>query len=261
MKIKIRSDDASMLQKHGWSQVGDWLAELRDDSRAEPPGDGHAGADRADDPWSEALVQADALAEARARAEARALVQADARAWAEARAEARARAQAEARARAQAEARAATTVRAVIGDQLRIPIMWCEMGSCISWHADPAALGEADTRARAFAVGWRIDALGRLACPRCQQTDPSFWASCPVVPRDRHTAIARTAWAAAVPGDRAMGSAAAGTSQDPGGAASGYPPARRAELEWHHDFPAAQAMPAGRQAEHPASASVPVASS
>ena len=81
--------------------------------------------------------------------------------------------------------------RAVIGDQLRMPIMWCEMGSCVSWHADPAALGEADTRARAIGAGWRIDALGRLACPRCQQTDPAFWASCPVVPSDRYTAIAR----------------------------------------------------------------------
>ena len=52
--------------------------------------------------------------------------------------------------------------------------MWCEMGSCISWYTDPAALGEADTRARAIGAGWRIDALGRLACPRCQQTDPLF---------------------------------------------------------------------------------------
>ena len=49
--------------------------------------------------------------------------------------------------------RAGAAVRAVIGDQLRMPIMWCEMGSCISWHADPAALGEADTRARAIAAG------------------------------------------------------------------------------------------------------------
>ena len=57
------------------------------------------------------------------------------------------------------------TVRAVIGDQLRMPVMWCEMGSCISWHADPAALGEADTRARAIDAGRRIDAFGRLACP------------------------------------------------------------------------------------------------
>ena len=51
------------------------------------------------------------------------------------------------------------------------------------------------------------------------------------------------------------------TSRDPGRAASGYPPASQAELEWHHDFPAAQTMPTGHQAEHPASASVPAASS
>ena len=88
------------------------------------------------------------------------------------------------------------TVRAVIGDQLRMPIMWCEMGSCISRHADPAALGEADTRARAIGAGWRIDALGRLACPRCQQTDPGFWAARPVVLWDRYTALARAARAA-----------------------------------------------------------------
>ena len=262
MKIKIRSDESSVLQKHGWSQVGDWLAELRDDNRAEPPGDGQVGADRADDPWSEALVQADALAEARSRAEARARAQADAHAWAEARAEARAHAQAEARAhaearaRAQAAARAETTERAVIGDQLRIPIMWCEMGSCISWHADPEALGEADNRARAIGLGWRIDALGRLACPRCQQTDPDFWASCPVVPQDEYTAMARTARDAAVPGDRVIGSAVAGTSRDPGRTPSGYSPVSRAELEWHHEFRAAQTMPTGQQAEHPASASV-----
>ena len=78
--------------------------------------------------------------------------------------------------------------------------MWCEMGSCISWHADPAALGEADTRARAIGAGWRIDALGRLACPRCQQTDPGFWATRPVVLWDRYTALARAARAAARPG-------------------------------------------------------------
>ena len=88
---------------------------------------------------------------------------------------------------------AGTAVRAVIGDQLRMPVMWCEMGSCISFHADPAALGEADTRARAIGAGWRIDAFGGLACPRCQQTDPGFRASGQVVPWDRRTAVARTA--------------------------------------------------------------------
>jgi len=118
-------------------------------------------------------------------------------------------------ARAQADARDEATVRAVIGDQLRMPIMWCEIGSCISWHADPAALGEADTRARAIEAGWRIDALGRLACPRCQQTDAGFWVSCPVVPWDRYTAIARAARAAAVPGDGTTGSTAWGAAAIP----------------------------------------------
>jgi hypothetical protein len=265
MKIKVRPDDASMVQKHGLAQMGHRLAELRADSRTGPPGTGHAEADSADDPWPAALAHADALAEARARTQARARAQADARARADALAQARARTEARARAGARAEAetaaRAGATERAVIGDQLRMPVMWCELGSCISWYADPAALGEADTRARAIGAGWRIDALGRLACPRCQQTDPRFWASRPVVPSDRYMAIARAARAGAVPGGRTAGGAAAGISRDPGRAASGYPPASRAELEWHHDFPAAEAMPAGRRAENPAGSFIPAARS
>ena len=71
--------------------------------------------------------------------------------------------------------------------------MWCEMGSCITWYTDPAALGEADTRGRAIAAGWRIDGLGRLACPTCQQTDPCFWTACPVMPWDRYVAMVRAA--------------------------------------------------------------------
>ena len=136
---------------------------------------------------------------------------------------------------------AGAAVRAVIGDQLRMPVMWCEMGPCVSCHADPAALGEADTRARAIAAGWRIDALGRLACPQCQQNDPRYRAARPVEPRDRHTAIARTARIPAAPR----------SGRDPGRAASGYPPPSRAELEWHHDSPADEAMPAGRYAGNP----------
>ena len=64
------------------------------------------------------------------------------------------------------------------------------MGSCIGRHADPAALGEADARARAISAGWRVDALGRLACPRCQQTSPGFRASRPVTLWDRDSAVA-----------------------------------------------------------------------
>jgi hypothetical protein len=72
------------------------------------------------------------------------------------------------------------------------------MGSCISRHEDPAALGEADIRARAVAEGWRVDALGRLACPKCQQSDAWFWTAHPVAPWDRETAVARTTLMAAV---------------------------------------------------------------
>ena len=167
MKIRIRPDDTSRLRENDWLQTDGWLAELRDDSRADPAGDGSARPTHGSSPWPEILAEADA----RARAEA----------------DARGRA-----ARAEA-AGAEMTVRAVIGDQLRMPIMWCEMGSCISWHADPTALGEADTRARAIGAGWRIDAFGRLACPRCQQTDPGFWATGPVVRWDRYAAVARAA--------------------------------------------------------------------
>ena len=123
------------------------------------------------------------------------------------------------------------TVRAVIGDQLRMPVMWCEMGSCISWHADPAALGEGDARARAIGLGWRIDAFGRLACPRCQQTDPGFWAKGPVVLWDRYTAVARAARAARR-GDGTAGVAAGGSSGDPGRTAGGYPRVGPPESGW-----------------------------
>jgi hypothetical protein len=110
-----------------------------------------------------------------------------------------------------------------------MPVMWCEMGSCISWYTHPAALGEEDTRARAIGAGWRIDALGRLACPQCQQTDPGFWAACPVVPWDRYLAIARTA---RIAGDSTPVSAW-GSSGDPGRPVS--PP----ELGWYRQDPAA----------------------
>ena len=109
---------------------------------------------------------------------------------------------------------AAPPMRPVIGDELRMPIMWCEMGSCISWHADPSALGEADNRARAIQAGWRIDALGRMTCPQCQQTTVAFRATRPVVLWDRATAIAMAARAAA-PRYRTMGSAGRASDRRP----------------------------------------------
>ena len=279
MKIKIRPEHASMLQ------MNDWLAELRDGEsaepaggdEAEPTGPGHAGPTgpgssgpgyavpasysyavpispghgepagyvravpaghgyavpaghgRAEPPAGSARPEAPAGPVAPADSAATAVLAVPTRPAAP----------------TAPAGRAGAAVRAVIGDQLRMPIMWCEMGSCISWHADPAALGEADTRARAIAAGWRIDALGRLACPRCQQNDPRYWVARPVVPWDRYTAIARTARIPAAPR----------SSRDPGRAASGYPPPSRAELDWHHDSPADEAMPAGRYAGNPAGTS------
>jgi hypothetical protein len=79
--------------------------------------------------------------------------------------------------------------RAPIGEELRIPRAWCEMDSCISHYAHPAALGEVDNRSRAITAGWRIDALGRLTCPQCQQ-GPWFWATQQLTPWDRSQAVA-----------------------------------------------------------------------
>lgn len=169
MKIKIRRDDASTLR------MNDWIAELRGDGRAETAGD--AG------PKPETGAVAPPANRLNASVDASVGVE--------------------------ASACAEVTERAAIGDQLRKPIAWCEMGSCISCHADPAALGEADIRARAISVGWRVDALGRLACPQCQQGGPVFWASHPVALWDRDTAIARASlMAVAMRNDGASGSPA-----------------------------------------------------
>lgn len=82
----------------------------------------------------------------------------------------------------------AITERAVLGDRIRRPAAWCEMPACISRYEDPAALGEADIRARALAAGWRHDAVGRLVCPYCQQRNPGLWPACPVVPHEHAAA-------------------------------------------------------------------------
>jgi hypothetical protein len=81
------------------------------------------------------------------------------------------------------------TEAAVIGDELRLPFVWCEMPGCIGFHRDPAALGERDARDRAAAAGWRTDALGRLACPDCQQSRGDYRTPQPVT--WQHRAVAR----------------------------------------------------------------------
>ena len=172
MKIKIRPDDPDMLQEPDWRQMNGWLAEIRDDGQAQPANDDHARRAPGGDTRPEAAAEPEAPVGLEVATEPEAAAEP---------------------ARAEAPDHDATTARAVIGVELRVPIMWCEMGSCISWRTDPLALGEADARARAIGAGWRIDALGRLACPQCQQTDPGFWATSRVVRWDRYTAVARTA--------------------------------------------------------------------
>ena len=63
----------------------------------------------------------------------------------------------------------AVTEHCVIGDQLRVPAAWCDMAGCGAGFADPAALGEADNRARAVGAGWAEAAVAGLVCPACQQ--------------------------------------------------------------------------------------------
>jgi hypothetical protein len=211
MKLKIRPDDASMLQ------MNDWLTELREDDRPEPPAASPAEVARpayrtvptetvvpayrtvptaAAVPTYRAVpTEAAVFAPPAPPAEApqpQPQPQAETETETETEAEVQTQGQVQTQVQVQAP-RTDPTVRSVIGDQLRMPIMWCEMGSCVSWHADPAALGEADNRARAIDAGWRIDGFGRLACPRCQQADPAFRVSGPVVPWDRYTAMARAA--------------------------------------------------------------------
>ena len=110
--------------------------------------------------------------------------------------------------------RARATARAVIGDQLRLPIMWCEMRSCVSWFAHPAALGEADIRARAIDAGWRVDAVGLMVCPQCVQTALDFQSPLPVVLWDREEAMAMSAQMADEPSAEAVPSVAQELSHD-----------------------------------------------
>jgi hypothetical protein len=172
MKLKIRRDDTSAPETDEWPAMNDWFAELRDGRPAGAAGHGLAGPARDAGPRPETAAAAPPASRPAAGAGVRVI------------------------------SRAGKPQRAAIGDQLRLPVAWCEMGSCIGRHADPAALGEADVRARAISAGWRVDALGRLACPRCQQTSPGFRASRPVTLWDRDTALASAVLTVAVTRNR-----------------------------------------------------------
>ena len=226
----------------------DWLAQLRDeDSAGPPPGDGEPAIDSAppagdfgDVPpaappaadWGDAAPAAPPAADSWPAAPP-AVASGDARPAAPPAAAPPATDSGPAAAvtpettspgRAGIKAKIEITERAAIGDELRIPLAWCEMGSCISHYADPAALGEADIRTRAIASGWRVDALGRLACPQCQQGDSWFWTAHPVALWDRDTAVAMTTLMAAAVREIAGADGAAGMAPGaPPGSEPGAP--------------------------------------
>ena len=216
MKIKMRVDDVSTPDRNEWAEMNDWLAELKDESQADEGRDSQASLTGAGDaePTSgpgpthgvRAVDDRQRASDARPVSDPRTVT--DPRAASNPQPVHDPRAARHERPAGGANGRipAAPPMRALIGDELRMPIMWCEMGCCISWHADPAALGEADNRARAIQAGWRIDALGRMTCPQCQQTTVAFRATRPVVLWDRATAMAMAARAAA-PRYRTMGTA------------------------------------------------------
>lgn len=271
MKIKTRSDDADTLESSELFQMNGWLAELRDEGRAEsgdedrsgveengyftPRGDGRArsgngsrtasrpgghtgsredgrarpGDDSLAGPRADGRAGSTSGGHAEMRGEARRQPWDDGHAWSGENGHARTRDDGQVRSpqggypRPEASAavpvatpvtRTQTTARAVIGDQLRLPIMWCEMGSCISWFTHPAALGEADIRARAIDAGWRVDAVGLLVCPQCEQTAPGFQSPLPVVLWDREEAIAMSAPMADEPSAEAVASVARELSHD-----------------------------------------------
>jgi hypothetical protein len=103
-------------------------------------------------------------------------------------------------ARVKTPASGGDTCRAVIGDELRMPTAWCEMGSCISYYTDPMAFGEADIRVRALGAGWRFDRFGQLVCVDCQRSNPWYRTCYPVVLWDRQAAVATATMMATRPG-------------------------------------------------------------
>lgn len=221
MKIKLRPDEPGAQQASEWSEMNDWLAGLREDGEtsttdetdvafaaAEPaePSEpaavvgeatGFSAADVAQEPRPVVAAEPGAPARPVVAAEPDAPARSRPGAPAGPRPRVAAGRPAVAGPRPRREEPAGTPVRALIGEQLRTPTVWCELGPCISWHADRDALGVADVRARAIADGWRIDALGRLTCPQCQQRSASFRATQPVVLWNRAYALTMAARQAA----------------------------------------------------------------
>jgi hypothetical protein len=262
MKIKTRPDAVGMLEGDELFRMNGWLAELRDEGRAESRDDstesgddGRARSRESSYAWSRDDGQAGSRGDGRAEPrdfgplgpwdDGQAGPGEDGRARPRGDGQAR-RPQpgyprpepSAARSATRAVARAENTARALIGDDLRLPIMWCEIGSCVSWFAHPGALGEADVRARAIDAGWRVDAVGLLACPQCLQTAPGFQSPLPVVVWDREEAIAMSAQIADEPSADAIATVAQELSHDLRRPVSSHPDEVAAASAWMAAVPA-----------------------
>jgi len=179
MRLKIRPEDVNALE------MSDWLARLRDEVDGESGGDetepeSVAPAQRVTRPPASTTAFATATPGSRPSTGATTGVGRE------------------------------QTVRAVIGNELHVPIVWCEMGSCISYHTDPAALGEADIRTQAIRAGWRLDRFGRLACVDCLQSSSWFRTAYPVVLWDGEVAATAVSMMAARLSEDSAGCSTAG---------------------------------------------------
>ena len=77
-------------------------------------------------------------------------------------------------------------MRAIIGDEFRTPMLWCEFGSCIARYTSEDALGERDLRARALVDGLALRRPRTARLPCCTRHDPSFLVGRPAAPADRY---------------------------------------------------------------------------
>lgn len=144
---------------------------------------------------------------------------------------------------------AALAAQAVIGNGLRVPVARCEAGSCGAQYADPAALGEADIRARAIDGGWREDLAGLLTCPGCQRRAPwpdAFRPVRPAAPRRHQEAAAR-------PGGSSGGSLS-GPSRDAGHPYPAGPRDQAAPQPWDGQPQAGRSPDGQRQESQPPAA-------
>ena len=228
MKLKNRRDDASAPETDEWAKMNDWFAELRDDR---PAGPARRWPRRAGPRWPRRSRARHGLGEP-ARAwprPSRPVMASRSRpvmAWPSPRVMASPSRPAMAAAGPEPPPRRLPTAPHRETESVPAPksfpsprsrsgplsaiscgcrphgARWAPASGATPIPRRSARLTPAPARSR---PAWRVDALGRLACPRCQQTSSGFRASRPVILWDRDTALASAALTIAVTRDRAVG--------------------------------------------------------